>query len=47
MANIQMGIAVSKIWHHGTEQRLAGNIRQRSLETLAIPATAHRMCENL
>src|SRR5271155_1110326 len=34
------GPAVSKIWHHGTEHRLAGNIGQKSLDTLAIPATA-------
>jgi hypothetical protein len=35
-----MGTAVSKIWHHGTEHRLAGNIGRKSLNTLAIPATA-------
>jgi len=35
-----MGTAVSKIWHDGTEHCLAGNTGQKSLETLAIPATA-------
>ena len=28
-ANIRMGTTVSKIWHHGTEHRLAGDIRQK------------------
>jgi hypothetical protein len=39
-ANIRMGAAVSKIRHHRTEHHLAGNIGQKSLDTLAIPATA-------
>jgi hypothetical protein len=35
-----MEAAVTRIWHHGTEHHLAGNIGQKSLDTLAILATA-------